>query len=208
MSNYQHRYPTKCPGCHADLTAAAAVILHFNVAGHAGEVASRLDSEGWLQDVNLLVSHGYHSGTDCKACGEGLDAYESFDNPVDASDSHGVTAASKLFVACQAVVANWEHGDLAHAARMCAEAVKAAKQPETQNARKGLLGKLLSKAKAAGMEAEDLDEAVHDMAASIASNVNNSGIDGQLGYLLDNMGYEGTSTRLDELAVIMGTGEP
>lgn len=207
MSNYQHRYPTKCPSCHADLTTAAAVILHFNVAGHAGEVASRLDLEGWLQDVNLLVSHGYHSGTDCKACGERLDAHEVLENPVAASDSYDVTVASKLLAACQTVVANWEHGDLAHAARMCAEAVKAAKQSTTHDACKGLLAELLSKAKAAGMEAEDLDEAVHDVAAGIAANINNSGLDGQLGYLLDNMGYEGTSTRLDELVEIVHTGE-
>ena len=57
------------------------------------------------------------------------------------------------------------------------------------------------------MEVEDLDEAVHDMAASIAASVNNDGLEGQLGYLLDQMGYEGTSTRLDELAEIMHTGE-
>ena len=113
----------------------------------------------------------------------------------------------KLLAACQAVVANWEHGDLAHAARMCADAVEATKHPMTQDAQRGLLSDLLSKAKAADLAAEDLDETVHDLAASIASDVNNSGIDGQLAFLLDNMGYEGTSTRLDELAEIVHTGE-
>lgn len=41
-----------------------------------------------------------------------------------------VTSQNKLYLACKAVVANWEGGDLAWAARLCAEAVaKAEKQP-------------------------------------------------------------------------------
>ena len=209
-----------------------------------------------------------------------------------------IAALPKLLAACQAVVANWEHGDLAEAARLCAEAVKMAmpdalgvqaeqivpsrktrsveyyrlwggdsgtwdtdfidipaetaddkldeaireaaakirwrdeppvivgcyndgseeveydglpdlevREATTQDAREQRLAQLVVKAKAAGMEAGDLDEAVHDMAASMAASVNNSGLEGQLGYLLDEMGYEGTSTRLDELAKIMRTGE-
>jgi hypothetical protein len=207
VNNFQHRYPTRCPHCHADLTLPASLVLHFNVADRLGEVASQLDPRGWLEDVDDLIAHGHHSGTVCKACGEGLDAYESFDNPSAALDSHDVTAVPKLLAACQAVVANWEHGDLAHAARMCAEAVEATKHPTMKDAQEGTVSDLLSKAKAADLVAEDLDEAVHDMASSIASNVNNSGIDGQLAFLLDNMGYDGTSTRLDELAAIVHAGE-
>ena len=84
MSNFQHRYPTKCPSCDADLTLPASLVLHFNVAGCLGEVASCLDPRGWLEDVDDLIAHGHHSGTDCKACGEGLDAYEILDNPAAA----------------------------------------------------------------------------------------------------------------------------
>jgi len=73
--------------------------------------------------------------------------------------------------------------------------------------RENQLKQLLAKADAAGLGTEDLDEAMHDTASSIASDVNNSGIDGQLAFLLDHLGYEGTSTRLDELAEIVHTGE-
>lgn len=59
---------------------------------------------------------------------------------------------------------------------------------------------LLAKAEAAGLEAEDVDEMVYELAASIAADVNNSGLDGQLGYLLDQLGSEGTSKQLDRLA--------
>lgn len=40
--------------------------------------------------------------------------------------AHAIAALPKLLAACQAVVARWEHGDLAEAARQCAEAVKMA----------------------------------------------------------------------------------
>jgi hypothetical protein len=41
-----------------------------------------------------------------------------------------IAAVPKLLAACQAVVDRWEHGDLAEAARMCSEAVKAALGPQ------------------------------------------------------------------------------
>ena len=209
-----------------------------------------------------------------------------------------IAALPNLLAACQAVVANWEQGDLAQAARLCAEAVKMAmpdapdvqagqivpsrktrsveyyrlwggdsgtwdtdfidipadtpddrldeaireaaakiqwrdeppvivgcyndggeevehdglpnadvQEATTQDAREQRLAQLVAKAKGAGIAVEDLDEAVHDMAASMAADVNNSGLDGQLAFLLDNMGYEGTSTRLDELVEIICAGE-
>lgn len=37
-----------------------------------------------------------------------------------------IAAVPRLLAACQSVVANWEHGDLAQAARLCAEAVQTA----------------------------------------------------------------------------------
>lgn len=38
----------------------------------------------------------------------------------------------------------------------------------------------------AGVEAEDLDEAVHDVASTIASEINNAGLAAQVEFLLSN----------------------
>jgi len=59
---------------------------------------------------------------------------------------------------------------------------------------------LLAKAEAAGLEAEDLDEIVHDLASSIAADVNNSGKDGQIAYLVDQMGIQAATKQLERLA--------
>ena len=59
---------------------------------------------------------------------------------------------------------------------------------------------LLAKAEAASLNTADLDEIVHEMAASIAANVNNSGMDGQIRYLIDQMGIQGATKQLDRLA--------
>jgi hypothetical protein len=98
---------------------------------------------------------------------------------------------------------------LAEAARLCAEAVDAAiGQPPKPDVLAKQLAQLVEKAKTAEMQPEDLDEEGHDVAASIAANVNNSGLDRQLAFLLGEMGYEGTSARLDELVKVMHTAEP
>jgi hypothetical protein len=111
-------------------------------------------------------------------------------------------AIPRLLNACQAVVERWEHGDLAEAVRMYSEAANMAlaKQCEKDDGRTQAIDALLAKAEAAGLKAEDLDETVHEMTASIAADVNNSGMDGQLGYLIDEMGGEAVGKELDRLA--------
>ena len=52
---------------------------------------------------------------------------------------------------------------------------------------------------AAGLESEDLDEVVHELVASIAANMNNSGMEGQLGYLIEEMGIQAATKQLDRL---------
>jgi hypothetical protein len=59
--------------------------------------------------------------------------------------------------------------------------------------------RLVDKADAAGLEPEDLDEIVHEFAASIAADVNNGGLDGQVRYLVDGMGVQQTERQLDDL---------
>ncbi|MGA2258337.1 MAG: hypothetical protein ABSG53_27040 [Thermoguttaceae bacterium] len=59
---------------------------------------------------------------------------------------------------------------------------------------------LLAKVEAAGLRAEDLDEVVHELAASIAADVNNEGMDGQIAYLVEKMGLQATTKQIERLA--------
>ena len=59
--------------------------------------------------------------------------------------------------------------------------------------------RLSDKAESAGLQPEDLDEMVHEMASSIAADVNNEGVDGQIRYLVKEMGAQHAEKQLDEL---------
>ena len=59
--------------------------------------------------------------------------------------------------------------------------------------------RLAEKALTAGLEAEDCDEAVHDLAASVAADANNGGLEEQISYLIDGLGAQQTERLLDEL---------
>ena len=55
-------------------------------------------------------------------------------------------------------------------------------QPEAAaDDRTAVVERLANKADAAGLAAEDLDETVHEFAASIAADVNNGGLEDQIG---------------------------
>ena len=110
-----------------------------------------------------------------------------------------IAAVPRLLAACQAVVDRWERGDLAEAACMCNEAVNMALGlgDYSPDSRDKAIDDLLAKSEAAGMKAEDLDEIVHELAASIAADVNNSGMDGQLAYLIDQMGVQETTKQIE-----------
>jgi hypothetical protein len=120
-----------------------------------------------------------------------------------------IAAVPRLLAACRAVVERWEHGDLAEAARMCAEAVRLAMNaptPDDQQLanvlpvdRDGFLELLVARAEAAGLEAEDLDETIHELASSIAADINNAGLEDQLGYLFDEWGREAVTREVDRL---------
>ena len=163
LEAYRHRYPTTCPNCNADLKADNAVTIHFIVAGQPGEVASRLDPQGWLADIDSVIAHGHHSGTDCRSCGSGIDQYEILDE-ADAP--------------C----------DIDPPLSRMSDADTAANDD------------LLAKAEAAGLTAEDLDETVHELANSIAADVNNEGMEGQLRYLIAEWGGEAVAREIDRRA--------
>jgi hypothetical protein len=58
---------------------------------------------------------------------------------------------------------------------------------------------LTDKAEAAGLRPEDLDDIVHELAASIAADVNNGGLEEQIVYLIDGLGAEHAERQLNEL---------
>ena len=58
--------------------------------------------------------------------------------------------------------------------------------------------RLVAKAEAAGLQPEDLDEAVHDLASGIAAGINNGGLEEQVGYLVERLGVEDTERQIDE----------
>jgi hypothetical protein len=121
-----------------------------------------------------------------------------------------IAALPKLLAACQTIVDRWEHGDLAEAARMCADAVRLAvggSSPGNQEPadaistdRDRLLEQLVAKAEAAGLGTEDFDETVHELASNIGSDVNNEGLEGQLRYLIGEWGGEAVAREIDRLA--------
>ena len=69
------------------------------------------------------------------------------------------------------------------------------------------VGRLTDKAEAAGLQPEDLDELVHELASSIASDINNSGLDGQVAYLVKEMGAQQVEKQIDGLIEERKEGE-
>lgn len=63
----------------------------------------------------------------------------------------------------------------------------------------GEVSRLFDKAEAAGLTEEDLDEAVHELASNTASDVNNSGLEDQLNYLIEGLGVQRTEREIDGL---------
>jgi len=59
---------------------------------------------------------------------------------------------------------------------------------------------LLAKAESAGLKAEDFDDIVHELAASIAADTNNESMEGQLAYMIDQLGVHGGTKQLGQLA--------
>jgi len=59
--------------------------------------------------------------------------------------------------------------------------------------------RLVDKADTAGLEPEDLDEIVHELAASFAADVNNGGLEDQIRYLVDGMGAQHTEKQVKDL---------
>jgi hypothetical protein len=59
--------------------------------------------------------------------------------------------------------------------------------------------RLVEKADAAGLQPEDIDELVHEFAASVAADVNNGGLSDQIKYLVEGIGVKQTERQIDEL---------
>jgi hypothetical protein len=59
--------------------------------------------------------------------------------------------------------------------------------------------RLTGKAESAGLEPEDLDESVHDVASSVAADINNGGLEDQVRYLVEGLGAQYAERQLDGL---------
>ncbi|MGO9110428.1 MAG: hypothetical protein ACLP9L_14490 [Thermoguttaceae bacterium] len=69
----------------------------------------------------------------------------------------------------------------------------------TADDRATVVERLVNKAESAGLKAEDLDETVHDLMSSIASDINNGGLEDQVTYLVEGLGEQDTERQIDEL---------
>jgi hypothetical protein len=49
------------------------------------------------------------------------------------------------------------------------------------------------------LQPEDLDEAVHELASSVAADLNNGGVDDQVRYLVEGLGVQDTERQIDKL---------
>ena len=57
----------------------------------------------------------------------------------------------------------------------------------------------MEKAASAGLQPEDIDEMVHELASSFAADANNGGLDEQVKYLVEGLGAQHTEQQIDEL---------
>ena len=88
-----------------------------------------------------------------------------FDVPADTPDDELDEAIRKA-----AATIKWRDGPPVIVGYYC----DADEQGDVNDGREQVIGDLLAKAEAAGLQAEDLDEMVHELTASIAADVNNS----------------------------------
>lgn len=70
---YQVYHNTRCENCNADLTQPGSVSVSFSCANQVFDRDSQVDQQGELEDVEDLISNGYHSGSLCNACGDILE---------------------------------------------------------------------------------------------------------------------------------------
>ena len=73
-------------------------------------------------------------------------------------------------------------------------------QPETGATiadRAAVMDRLTEKAETNSLTAEHLDELVHEFAASIAADVNNGGLEGQIAYLVDGLDAQHAERQLE-----------
>ena len=68
------------------------------------------------------------------------------------------------------------------------------------------INRLIRRAKACGLQPEQLDEVVHETASSVAASLNNAGLDEQIAYLVKEFGPEETERMIDEAAGLHDVG--
>jgi len=73
-------------------------------------------------------------------------------------------------------------------------------QPETTaDDLDAVVERLADKAESVGLQPEHLDEMVHELASSVAADINNGGLEEQVKYLVEGLGAQHTERQIDEL---------
>ena len=75
----------------------------------------------------------------------------------------------------------------------------AAAEKRAEKTAEAEIERLVDKADTAGMQPEDIDELVHEFAASVAADANNGGLSDQIKYLVEGIGAKQTERQIDEL---------
>jgi hypothetical protein len=77
---YEHRYPTECPFCYADLRSCRSVEVEFcSNGGGTWTTKSSLSESGLLEDPTGDIARGHHSDTYCNRCDSSLAEHEILD---------------------------------------------------------------------------------------------------------------------------------
>jgi hypothetical protein len=136
----------------------------------------------------------------CPDCGQSVNV------DYDWIAEHGMPVCEKCDCDMELQPAAGDDGLLIAAARP-AEPTTAAITPK-RGVTEEQIQRLVAKAEAAGLQAEDLDELVHELASSIAADINNDGMDAQLRYLAEEMGLPAAEKQLDEQIEARSEEEP
>jgi len=145
-------------------------------------------------DYDWLAEHG---GPVCEHCDCDMDLQPATDNGNLAAE---LLEIGKELLDWAETTGGWEAKCWTHLRTAISKARAAREQEVPEAVASGdQIERLVDKAEAAGLVPEDLDELVHELAASVAADVNNGGLDDQIRYLVDGMGVQQTERQLDDL---------
>ena len=146
--------------------------------GHSDEI-----SYDWLAE---------HGGPVCQQCDRDMELQPVADNTLAE-----LTEIGHELLAWADTMGGWEAKCWTRLRAAMQKAAAAEKRAE--KTAEAEIERLVDKADTAGMQPEDIDEVVHEFAASVAADVNNGGLSDQIRYLVEGIGAQHTERQIDEL---------